>query len=122
MARHPWPSEHTTASLMDGACALKPCQTNFHSPAGGHDHEPKLDCDGELQLAEEQSNNFFPKAQLFRTKDLRSSKKLSALAVPILADKSGSKTLCHSLPLATTIQVTHMHCSVNKHRSAQKQF
>lgn len=98
-ARHPWPPEHTKASPMDGACALKPCQTNFHTPAGGHD--PKLDCDGELQLAEEQSKTFFPKARLFRTKDLGQVRGSQLLPAPILDNKSESKppvTPCHWPP------------------------
>lgn len=60
-------SGHTKAFLMDGARALKPCQTNFHIPARDH----------ELQLAKEQGNNFLFKAQILREKGLSPSEEVS---------------------------------------------
>lgn len=106
-ARHPWPPEHTKASPMDGACALKPRQTNFHTPAGGHDHEPKLDCDDDCSWLRNRATTFFPRLDFFEQKISGQVRGSQLLPVPILDDKTGSKTPCHILPLATTIQRTH---------------
>lgn len=52
------------------------------------------------------ATTFFPSLDFLEQKISGQVRGSQLLPVPILADRSGSKTPCHTLPLATTIQVT----------------
>lgn len=99
---------------MDGVCALKPCQTNFHTQLVAMTTVQNMTVMVNCSWLRNRATTFFfffPRLSFLEQKISAQVKSSQLFLVPIFADKSGSKIPCHSLPLATTIQVTHIHCS-----------